>query len=120
MEVTLTLALGIFHGGFEAGGTGAGADRNHPLAVPVAVELERDGHLHGVGHAVARGDDQRGGLSTRGRLRENGEVGDGGGALFVENSDRDERHAGAQVLEGQVEAGLGQRTEAADLRVDLA
>lgn len=112
MPPPLTLTLGVFLGRLETWHARAGSHGNHPLAVSVAVEFERDRHLHGVGDAGTRGDDQRGGLGARGCLGEYGEAGDGGGALLEEDPGRYEGHAGAQVLEGQVKAGFGERPEA--------
>lgn len=54
---THTLALSAICRRFKASDAGARAHGNHPLAVAVAVELQRDGHLHGVGHAGPRSND---------------------------------------------------------------
>lgn len=53
-------------------------------------------------------------------LREEGKVLDDAGTLLVENSNGQQGHASAEVLECQVEASaLGQRPETPDLRVHL-
>jgi len=53
-------------------------------------------------------------------LREKGKVLHHAGTLLVEDTDRQQRHAGPQVLEGQVEAPApGQRAKAAHLCVHL-
>lgn len=113
----VTLALRILHSWFEPGRAGAGSHGDHPLAVPIAVELQWHRDLQRVGDARPRSDDQGRCLGAGGRLGENGEVGDGGGALLVEDPDRDERHARAKVLKGQVEPRFGQGAEASDFRI---
>ncbi len=52
-------------------------------------------------------------------IREEGQIPDNKRTLFVEDTDRHERDTRAQVLESQVEAFLGQRTQIPNFRVQL-
>lgn len=97
----------------------AAPDRNHPLPVSIAVKLYGDVDLLWVGDADSSGNDQGGALSPRHCFWEDGKILHHTGALFVEDPDREQRHAGAVVLKSQVEAVLGQWAEAPHLRVDL-
>lgn len=108
------LTLAGIPGGFVAGQTLALAHGNHPLAFGRAVDA-RGGVTDGVLHA--------GSLhlleAIRHRLWEGRQALHRGRARLVVNSDRQQRHASAHVLEGQVEALPGQRPDRPRLRVDL-
>lgn len=104
---------------FEPGLARAAADRNHPLPVSVAVQLYGDIHLLRVGNADSSRNNQRGALCPRHGLWKDCKVLDHTRALLVKHPDRQQRHAGAVVLERQVEAVFGQRAEASHLSVDL-
>lgn len=105
--VLLTCADGVSLRGLVSGQAGAGGRRlAHPLAVLPAEELRRPGSGHllgGVRHAHAlRLLHQNVGH----RLREGGKSTDQRGALFEEDPDGQQGHAGALSLKSQVEASL--------------
>lgn len=113
----ITLALGILHGWFKPSWAGAGTYRNHPLAIPIAIKLQWHGNFQGIGDASSWRNDQGSCLSASCRLWENGKVGNGGGALFVEDPNWDEWHASTKVLKGKVEPGFGQWPKTSDFCV---
>ena len=92
----------------EAGGAHAPPDGHQPLALGAAVHLGRVALL-GVVHAAAAHLHQRGRVGARHHVREHGQVAADAHAVLVVDAHRGERDAGADVLEGQVEAPAAQR-----------
>ncbi|TNN55895.1 hypothetical protein EYF80_033894 [Liparis tanakae] len=99
-------------------------DANVPFEYVPEVDVikgELYGHVHflRVGNADSSRDDQGGALGPRHSLWKDGKVLHHAWALLVKHPHGQQRHAGAVVLEGQVEAVLRQRAEAPHFRVDL-
>ncbi len=115
---TLTLALSIFSWPAQSPACRCTLPREPSiLHLRYSTALEGPIPLWRLSHRLRRRWPERW-PRHRGRLGEDSEVGNGGGALFKENPGRDEGHAGAQVLEGQVETSFGKRTEAPYFGVD--
>jgi len=93
----------------EAGGAHAPPDGHQPLALGAAVHLGRVALL-GVVHAAATHLHQRRGVGARHHVGEHGQVAADAHAALVVDAHGGERDAGADVLEGQVEAPPAQRT----------
>lgn len=92
-------------------------DGHQPASVRAAVHLGSLELLGGVdAHAV---DLHQRRVPARYRVGELGQVEHGEGTLLVEDPDRDQSDAGAQVLEGQVETLFTQVADVAHLRVQL-
>lgn len=91
---------------FEASRAHAPPYGHQPLSLCAAVHFWRV-PLLGVVHALTPDLHQRGGVSPRHHVGEHGQVAAHAHAAFVVHSHRGEGDAGANVLEGQVEASLG-------------
>ena len=92
-------------------------DGHQPASIRTAVHLRSLELLGGVdAHAV---DLHQRRVPARYRVGELGQVEHGEGTLLVEDPDRDQSDAGAQVLEGQVETLFTQVADVAHLRVQL-
>lgn len=125
----LTLAGLVSAGGLVPRPAPAAPNRYHPLALPIAVQPRRATPRLApasilfwlrVSHTGAHGCHQGGAPGPTGlRLREGGEGAEDGGAGVGEELDRHEGQAGPRVLEGHVEASLGEGAEAPLFDVEL-
>lgn len=100
---------------FESGGAHAPPDRHQPLPLGAAVHFGRV-PLFGVIHTLTPDLHQRGGVGARHHVGEHRQVAADAHAAFVVHAHGGEGDAGADVLEGQVEASLGEGADAAHLR----
>lgn len=115
---TLTSASGIPLGSLKPRSTATTSDwLLGPLAILPAVEAGTGARgRNGISHAAPC---HRHHKLTRHSLREAGEVHSQLGALLVEEVQGQQGHAGALVLESQVEASLGERAQAQRLDIHL-
>lgn len=100
---------------FESGGAHAPPDRHQPLPFGAAVHFGRVS-LFGVIHTLTPDLHQRGGVGARHHVGEHRQVAADPHAAFVVHPHGGEGDAGADVLEGQVEATLVEGADAAHLR----
>lgn len=90
-------------------------DGHQPLSLRAAVHLRRVALL-GMIHALTPDLHQGGRVGSRHHVSEHGQVAAHAHAAFIVDAHRGESDAGADVLEGQVEASAVQRTHTSHLR----